>query len=219
MSEIKQPVTKVDFFTRVEEFFEENKKIISVGVSAILIVVVGIIAFNNFYLPAQETEAQEQMFMAQQYFEQDSFRLALDGDGNYGGFLKIISGYKFTKAANLSHFYAGVSYLRLGEFDNAIQHLNKFSGKEPVTSAMALGALGDAYSEKGDMDKAISHYRKAAAKGDNEMITPYYLFKAGLVLRMNGKNAEALKLFQQIKSEYPNSNEGRDIDRYIAMVN
>ncbi len=212
--------TEVDFFTKAEHFFEQNKKAISIGGSAVLVVLLGTFAFYGFYLPGKEKDAQEQMFRAQQYFEQDSFRLALNGDGNYEGFLSIIDDYAFTRAANLSNYYAGISYLRMGEYDNAITHLKKFSSKgEPVLCAMSKGALGDAYSEKNDMDEAISYYKKAADEMENELVTPYYLFKAGLALKVQGKKEEALKLFQQIKNEYPESTEGREIDKYIAMVN
>lgn len=215
-----QPITQgPDFFTRAEDFFENNKKTISYAISGLLLVIVAIVAIRNFYLPSREKEAQSQIFKAQQYFEQDSFRLALQGDGNYSGFLKIIDDYSWTKASRLSHYYAGVCYLRQGEYDNAIKHLKKFSSSEPVISAMALGALGDAYSEKNQMNDAISCYKKAAAKAGNEMLTPYYLFKAGLALKVQGSREDALKMFNKIKSDYPNSNEGRQIDKYIALVN
>lgn len=219
MSEPKHEA-EVDFFTKAENFFEQNKKALSIGGGVAAVALLALIAFYGFYLPGQEKAAQEQMFRAQQYFEQDSFRLALNGDGNYDGFLAIASEYGFTKAANLSHYYAGISYLRIGEYDNAITHLKKFSPKgEPVVCAMAKGALGDAYSEKNEMDEAVSYYKKAAEETKNELITPYYLFKAGLALKVQGKKDDALKLFRQIKNEYPESTEGREIDKYIAMVN
>jgi len=212
------PQEQSDLFTKAEKFFEKNKKAVSIGFSVLLILIIVVVALNNFYLPSREKEAQAQIFKAQQYFEKDSFRLALDGDGNYDGFLKIIDNYGWTKAACLSHYYAGVSYLRLGEYDNAIKHLKKFSASEPVICAMALGALGDAYSEKGDMDEAISYYKKAAGKADNDFLSPYYLFKAGLALKVKGNKEKALEVFNKIKTDYPNSNEGRQIDKYIAMV-
>ncbi|HXH17484.1 MAG TPA: tetratricopeptide repeat protein [Chitinophagales bacterium] len=216
----KKPIStpQADIFTRAEDFFEHNKKWISFGISTALVLIVAVVAINNFYLPSREKEAQEQMFRAQQYFEKDSFRLALNGDGNYDGFLKIIDDYSWTKAACLSHYYAGISYLRLGEYDNAITHLRKFSTREPIVGAMGLGALGDAYSEKNDMDEAVNYYQKAAKKANNEVISPYYLLKAGLALKVKGKNEEALEVFKKIKSNYPESNEGKEIDKYIAMV-
>ncbi len=218
MAAPKQTAEQEDILTRGEHFYEENKKIISIVGGGVLAVVIAIVGITNFYLPSKEKEAQEQMFKAQQYFEKDSFNLALHGDGNYKGFVAIASDYKWTKSGCLSHYYAGVSFLRIGEYDNAIKHLKKYSGSEPVVSAMAIGALGDAYSEKDEMDKAITNYKKAAKTAANEFISPYYLFKAALALKVKGDNAEALKLFNEIKSTYPNSNEGREAEKYIAMV-
>lgn len=215
-----KPVTtdQSDVFTKAEDFFEKNKKAISYGVSALLLIIIAGVYINNFYLPGREQEAQSQIFKAQQYFEMDSFRLALEGDGNYDGFLDIIDDYSWTKASNLSKYYAGICYLRMDDYDNAITHLKKFSTSEPVIGAMGLGALGDAYSEKGDMDEAISYYKKAASKGNNNLLSPYYLFKAGLALKTKGNKEDALELFNKIKSEYPESTEGREIEKYIAMV-
>src|SRR5262249_15074784 len=112
----------------------------------------------------------------------------------------------------------GISYLRMGEYDKAIEQLKKYSGSEPIVSAAAYSALGDAYSEKNDMDEAVSYYKKAADAVENNFITPMYLFKAGLALKVQGKKEEALKYFQKIKTNYPESNEGRDIDKYIGLV-
>ena len=215
-----KPITpqQTDFFTKAEDFFEENKKAISYGTSALLVLIIVVVYINNFYLPGRENEAQSQIFKAQQYFEMDSFRLALVGDGNYDGFLDIMDEYSWTKASNLSKYYAGVCYLRLGDYENAITYLGKFSTSEPIVGAMAMGAMGDAYSETGEMDKAVSHYKQAAKKANNEVLSPYYLFKAAMGLKVKGNNKDALELFKKIKSEYPDSNEGRDMEKYIAIV-
>lgn len=217
MAQPQQPESK-DFFLKAEHFFEDNKKIISIAASAILIVVIAIVAVSNFYLPSQEKEAQEQLFKSQMYFERDSFKLALNGDGNYMGFLDIIDEYSWTKAADLSQYYAGISYLRLGQYDQAIEHLEQFDGDDMIVSAMALGAIGDAYTEKGDMEEGISYYKKAARLSRDNFTTPYYLFKAGLALKVEGKQQEALELFKEIKEKYPDSNEGANIEKYIAML-
>ncbi len=218
MTQPKQAAHEQDVFTKAEDFFEKNKKLISYGAGALLALIIAGVYINNFYLPGREQEAQSQIFKAQQYFEMDSFRLALEGDGNYDGFLNIIDDYSWTKAACLSKYYAGICYLRMDDYDNAITYLKKFSTSEPVIGAMGLGALGDAYSEKGQMDDAVSHYKKAASKANNNMLSPYYLFKAGLALKAQGNKEDALEMFNKIKSEYPDSNEGREIEKYIAMV-
>ncbi|GIV35050.1 MAG: hypothetical protein KatS3mg031_2585 [Chitinophagales bacterium] len=218
MSTTRQSAEREDLFSRAEAFYEKHQKAISIAGGALLAIVIIIIGITNFYLPAQEKEAQEQIFKAQLYFEKDSFNLALNGDANYKGFLRIATDYAWTKTGKLAHYYAGVCYLRLGEYDKAIEHLKKFNTSEPVVKAMTLGALGDAYSETGEMEKAIKHYRKAATVARNEFITPYYLFKAALALKASGQKEEARKLFEELKYKYPDSNEGREASRYLAML-
>lgn len=204
--------------TKTEQFIEDNQKIISVVVGVIVAVVVIYLGLNKFYLQPKETEAQEQMFMAEQYFETDSFDLAINGDGNYLGFLDIIEDYGITKSANLAKYYAGISYLNIGEYETAIEYLDKFSTEDLLLAPIAAGAKGDAYAELGENDKALSQYIKAYKMSDNELTTPIYMMKAGKLLERNEDYKKALDIYEELKEKYPETNEGRSIDKYIARV-
>jgi len=204
---------------QAENWFEENQtKIISI-IGAVIVVVGGIFAYRNFYQIPRNLEAQEQMFQAEFMFQKDSFRSALENPGGgYDGFLTIIDKYGSSKAGNMAKYYAGVSYLNLGEFDNAIEHLNSFSAKGNLMPIMKNGTLGDAYAEKQDFKKAVSFYEKAVSAGDDEFLTPYFLKKAGLLHEEQGDYKAALKAYQSIKDKYPNSTDGTSIDKYIARA-
>ncbi len=206
-------------FSKTEQFIEKNQKIILIVVGAIILVVLGYFGFKRLYLAPREKEAQSQMFMAEKYFEMDSLTRALKGDGNYLGFLDIMDQYKFTKSANLSHYYAGICYLKKGEFQNAIDHLSDFSSDDELIGPMATGALGDAYMELNNTDKAIDCYLKAADKRKNDLTSPMFLMKAGMACELAGKNDLALKTYMRIKTEFSRTNEGREIDKYIARLN
>jgi len=206
-------------FSKTEQFIEKNQKIILIVVGALIVVVLGYFGFKRLYLAPREKDAQTQMFMAEKYFEMDSLNKALKGDGNYLGFLNIIDDYKFTKSANLSHYYAGICYLKKGEFQNAIDQLSDFSSGDELVGPMAIGALGDAYMEMNNTDKAIGYYLKAADKRKNDLTSPVFLMKAGMAYELEGKNAEALKTYTRIKTEFARTNEGREVDKYIARVN
>ncbi len=204
--------------TKTEQFLETNQKLIAIVIGAIVVVSVGYLGLNKFYLEPRSTNAQEQMFMAQNYFEKDSFNLALNGDGNNPGFLDIIDDYSSTDAGNLAKYYAGVSYLHMGQFDNAIQYLKKFKSKDLLLGPIAVGAQGDAQLELGKTDKALDLYTEAYKMNDNELTTPIYMLKAGELLESSNKQAEAIKLYETIKLKFPESNEGRSIDKYIARA-
>jgi len=147
--------------TRTEQFIENNQKIITTVVLAIVIVVGAYLLFTRYYLQPMENEAQSQMFKAEQYFARDSFRLALNGDGNYLGFKDIIEEYGITKSANLAHYYAGISQLHLGNYDQAIEHLEEFDVNGKIVEPEKYGAMGNAYLEKGNRQKALDFFEKA----------------------------------------------------------
>lgn len=204
--------------TKTEQFIEDNQKMITYIVGAVIIVVAGYLAFNKFYLQPKEKEALTQMFMAENYFEKDSFNLAINGDGNYLGFLDIIDDYGITKSANLANYYTGISYLHLGQYDEAIDYLKKFKTDDLLLAPVKAGAIGDAMLQLGDNDGALKQYKKAFSETDNDLTTPVYKMKAAKLLESMNKLDEALKLYQEIKKDYPQSTEGTSADKYIARV-
>lgn len=205
--------------TSASHFLEENQtKIIGI-VAGLVIIFGGIFVYKNLIQKPKEEKAMAQMWKAQYQFEQDSFLVALENPGGgYSGFLSIIKDYKGTKAGNLSNFYAGLSYLNLGNYDAALTHLNKFKPDDKIGPTLKYGALGDAYSELNQMDKAMDNYKKAASASDNDLLTPYYMKKLALLHEAQTQTEEALTLFKEIKSRYPNSNEALTIDKYIARA-
>jgi tetratricopeptide (TPR) repeat protein len=204
--------------TKSEQFLEANQKLIAIVIGAIIVVAAGYLGLNKFYLEPQSVDAQEQLFMAQNYFEKDSFNLALNGDGNNPGFLDIIDDFGSTDAGNLANYYAGISYLNMGQYENAISYLKKFDTNDLLLGPVSIGAQGDAQLELGKTDKALDLYTEAYKMNDNELTAPVYMMKAGELLESSDKNAEALKLYEIIKQKYPETTEGRSIDKYIARA-
>jgi tetratricopeptide (TPR) repeat protein len=203
--------------TRTEQFLEENYKPLLAGL-AIVVVLVGLFWLGKMYLSKRNDEAQSQMYQAQKYLEQDSVNLALNGDGNYLGFIDIAKDYKFTNAGNLALYGAGICYLHLANFEEAIDFLEKYSKKDKVIGSIAIGATGDAYVELGNTEKGIAKYLEAAEFASNSFNTPLFLMKAAELYEINGKYADALKLYEKIKDEYPSSTEGSSIEKYISRA-
>lgn len=204
--------------TKTEQFIEDNQKLISYVVGGIIFLVAAYLGFNKFYLQPQEDEARSQMFMAENYFEKDSFNLAINGDGNYLGLLDIIDEYGITKSANRAKYYAGIAYLNLGQYEDAIDYLNDFKSSDLLLGPISEGAKGDAYLELGDMDEALKQYQKAYRMSDNELTAPIYMMKAANLLESMEELEDALTLYEDIKNKYPESSEGTNVDRYITRV-
>jgi tetratricopeptide (TPR) repeat protein len=203
--------------TRTEQYLEENYKTLIIGLS-VIVILVGLGWLGKIYLNKRNDEAQSQMYQAERYLEQDSLKLALNGDGNYLGFLDIVKDYKFTPAGNLAKYCAGICYLHLGNYNEAIDFLNKYSKKDKVIGSLAVGAIGDAYVELGNIEQGVSKYIEAADYGKNSFNTPLFLMKAGELYELTGKFTEALKLYEKIENQYPESTEGMSIAKYIARV-
>jgi tetratricopeptide (TPR) repeat protein len=205
--------------TRAEQFLETNRNQILYVVGAIIVVVLGIYSYNTYVVAPQETEAQEKVFMAQKYLEQDSLKLALNGDGIFNlGFLEIADEYSSTKIGNTANYYAGVCYLNLGEFENAIEYLDKFSGDDEVLSVLAKAGIGDAFLELGQNDDALDYYKKAMAMNNNKFVIPLVLMKAAIVSEMQEDYKSALKYYERIESDFGDSREAADVEKYIAKI-
>ncbi len=194
-----------------------QKKVLTV-VGVIAVVIGGYYAYSAFIVAPKEQKAQEAMFKAEDYFGKDSFKLAIDGDGTNKGVLYVIKNFSGTKAANLAHYYAGVSYLHLGDFNKAIENLKDFSSDSKPVQMVAYGAMADAYSELKKNDDAISYYKKAASTFvEDELTSAEYLWRAGQLCETLNKNKEALEFYKEIKAKFPKAKQG-EIDKFIYRL-
>jgi len=201
--------------SKTELFIEKNQKAITIVVAIIVVLVLGFFGYRKLYMNPLNQEAKEQMFMAQIYFGEDSLDKALYGDGNNLGFLDIIEEYGSTKTGNLANYYAGVIFMNKGQYEEAINFLDDFESDEQIVGPMALGLLGDAYMELQQPEKAVNYYLKAANAHVNKFVTPKFLLKAGWTYELLNEYDKALRTFERVKNEFPQSEEARDIDRYI----
>lgn len=208
-----------DVIRKASGFWAENSKKILVGLGILVVAVGGFVAYRELVSGPNEVKASEAMFRAQDYFAQDSIRLALNGDNINSGFLKIIDKYSGTKAANLAHFYAGSCYIKLGDFNKAVSQLKEFSTDSKQVQARALSLLGDAYSELGKNEDAAAQYSKAGKLFDkDDHNSPEYLFRAGFLYESMGKNKDAIEMYRLIKEKYSKSERGFEIDKYLARL-
>ncbi|WP_293300260.1 tetratricopeptide repeat protein [Pedobacter sp. UBA4863] len=211
--ETAQPVKK-------GSFIQENTKSLAFIAGAIIVLVGIFIWYQGVYLKNRAEEAANQMFKAEQFVGIDSLaNKAINGEGGYPGLEKIAEEYENTKSANLANLYLGGIYLRKGEYKKAIDALSKYSATgSPVTDPLALGLLGDAYSELKDYKQAATYYKKAIDKSTNKFTSPMFLKKLGLVNETLKDFKAAEESYTKIKTQFPESQEAQMIDSYIARV-
>ncbi len=199
------------------EYFEKNKTLIIGAIVAVILLVGGYIINKYLLQMPKENQAKSAIFKAEQQFQRDSFALALENPGGgYEGFLDIIENYSGTQTANLAKLYAGISYMNVGRFNDAVEYLNAHSASGDYSPILKNGNLGDAYSELGDMDKAVSAYKSATTGAQDALLTPYYLYKLGLLSKRNGDEAGANAAFAKIMDSYPTSEEGTKVDKLLS---
>ncbi len=204
--------------SRTEQFIENNQKIIIYVIVGLVVVVGGYLAYRSFIQQPREKRASAEMYTAQYYFELDSFKLALQGDGKNAGFLNIIDDYGSTKAGNVANYYAGVCYMRLGEYNTAIGYLEDFDSDDKILKPISIGLIGDANAELGKLDLAIEKYLEAADQASNDFVSPIYLMRAGIAYESLNKWNEALEIYNRIDKEYYGTSEQRNIEKYITRA-
>jgi len=204
---------------RVTGLWSQYSKPALITIGALILLVGGFFGYKSFISEPNEKKAAEAIFRAEANYRLDSIQLALNGDAVNPGFVKIISKYDGTKAGNLSKFYAGSCYLKLGDYKNAIKYLKDFSTSSVQVQARANSLLADAYSESGNKEEAVSLYRKAGTAFEkDDYNSPEYLFRAGALYEVMGKNQDAIEMYKIIKEKYPRSERGFEIDKYLARL-
>ena len=202
--------------SKTDQFYNEHKKTIWTVATILLIIALAIFAYVKLIYQPKCVEAAQQAFPAEQSFSNGEYELALKGDGNVLGLADVIDQYG-GKAGKAVFMEAGISALQLGEYEQALEYLKKYNGKEPITAARAIACQGDAYAGLEKYPEAADAYMKAAAKADNTFAAGY-LLKAGILYELEGNKAKALDCYKTIKDKYPQSIEGYDIDKYITRA-
>ena len=222
MAEKKQtqdPLDLEEAMSTSEAFIIKYKNKFLAGVAAIVIVVGGVLGYQHFISEPNEKKASEAAFRGEQYFMADNYEQALNGDSlGYAGFITVADKFSGTEAGNLANAYAGICYAQMGEYENAVKYLDKFSADDQLVSPALMATMGNCYIQMGQLDKGAATLVKAADKANSHALSPIYLIQAGQVYEKLGKNSEAVKAYQTIKDKYFNSYQSMDIDKYIERA-
>jgi hypothetical protein len=215
----EQKLNVEDALSLSEAYLIKNRKGIIGGIVAVIIIIAAFFAYKYLYLAPREEKAEIAIFKGEEYFGQDAYEVALNGDSvSYKGFIKIANEFSGTKTANLAKAYAGICYAQLGKYNEAQKFLSDFDGNDQMVSPAILGALGNCYAQLNQLDKAVTTLQDAAKKADNNTLSPIYLLQAGLIMEQQGKYTDAIAAYTTIKDKYFNSYQAMDIDKYIERA-
>lgn len=214
---LENPDALADRLIKSENFVERHKNLfIGIFVAIAAAVVGGFLYYQN--REAKNAEALAAMFQAEYYLEADSLNKALNGDGQYAGFKSVAEEYGNTKAGNLANFYAGVTLLKQGKYQDALTYLEEFNSDDLLLQARAYALQGDAQLELGKKEEAASLYKKAAEHKANDFFSPQYLMKAAMAYESANQYGQAVEIYERIITEYPLSQEVADAKKYKARA-
>ena len=218
----KEQGTFDDTLNKSEVAFLKYKKPILIAVVAIIVAVAGFFLYKNYISGPREAEASTELAKSQTLFNNQQYDQAL------AGFQKVQSDYSSTDAGNLANLYVALCYAHQAKpnWTEALENAEKFSTSDgEVISPASQMALGDIYANNNQNDKAVEYFKKAAkmanaeaADNTNLSIAPLALRKAGILLESEGKKADALVIYKDIKKTYVNSPVYQDIDKYIERA-
>ena len=211
----------------IETWVQKRQNYILGIVGVIALSTLGYLGYREFIQKPKEEAAANELFYPQYHFDQalnneadrDSlFSLALNGTEGKYGFLAIIDAYPGTKAANLAEYTAGMTYMNLQQYKQAIAHLENFTSEDVILGAMALGGIGDAFAHLKQPEEALEYYEKAIAHNTNDYTTPRFLYKAGVAALEINQKEKALEFFERIKEEFPKAQEASNIEAIIGLT-
>lgn len=215
----QDPLDMEEALSSSEAFLIQNKGKILGTIAAVVILIAGFIGYQHFISEPNEIKASEALFKGEQYFRAENYEAALNGDSlGYKGFLKVANEFSGTKAANLANAYAGISYAKLGKYEEAVKFLDSFSADDLLVAPAIMGTIGNCYAEMGQLDKAAALLMKAADKADSQALSPIYLIQAGQLFEKLGKNSEAIKAYTLVKEKYYQPFQAMDVDKYIERA-
>lgn len=214
------PVNEIDETIKVStSFIEKNFKTLAAAIGGVLAVIIIALVVNQYYIQPKKAEAADNIAVAQQLFIAGNYEQALNGDGTNPGFLQVIDQYGSTPSGNIARLYAGLCYAHTDKAEEAVKFLEDYDlCDDQMVSNAALAALGNCYAQLGQNEKAASTLLKAAKRANSTTLSPLFYLQAGQIYESLGNKDEALKCYEIIKNDYPQSMQRQDIDKYIERV-
>lgn len=203
---------------KTEHFINQNRKSLSIIFGALLVAVGGYFFYQKVYVANKEKEAETYLFYSEQYLNADSLKLAINGDGNHPGLEDIADEYSMSPSGDLARYYLGMAYMKMKNYDQAIENLRSYVAKDNITGSLVFGAIGDANMELKNTDDAISFYEKAISEKPNNFTTPIMMMKLAIAHESKGEYKDAKDVYLKLKKDYPSSSEAAQIDKYIARA-
>jgi len=209
-----------------------HQRALWVAASAALVVVLAVFGWR-FYTERQTTKAAAALDDAMKVF-QAPIRTAGEpqtpGEISYvdeknklsdaaSKFLKVAQQYPRTRPSQVARYYAGLSYVRLGRYDEAQRQLREVaSGGDDGAAALARFQLAGVLDQAGKPDEAVKLYQQLMQNPSVLVPKPLVLLTLAEHYRKTNPQ-EASRLYNQVKSEFPASPAAEEAEKRLQELN
>lgn len=133
-------------------------------------------------------------------------------------FAGVVARYGGTQPGRVAVYYEGLSLAQLGKNDEAEKQLKAVEDTEdPTLAPLAEFQLAEIYEKTNRADQALKIYRQLADKPAEFVPRALVLLKmAGLESKSNSQ--EAAKLYNQVKSEFPDTPAAQAADQGLQLL-
>lgn len=207
----------ITLYARALDLVERNRKVVLYGAAAIVIIVVSVVGLT-WLTSSRNVTAAERMASAVRAWESGDYRTALEGTETFLGLADIVDDFGSTASGNLARYYAAEAHFRLGEYDQALELFRDYDKDSNHLGAAALAGEAAVLELKGEHAEAASVYRRAASIFESDVTSPAYLMKAGRAFEAAGRRDDAARVYREVRDDYPESEEARDIEFFLARV-
>jgi tetratricopeptide (TPR) repeat protein len=206
-------------YVKVTKFYEEHKKKISMGVTALAVVIIASVLYANNQAQNNEN-ASAQFGRVFQLYDSGQYQPAIEGmpERNIIGLRTIVDNYGSTRAGELARFYLANAYYQLGKYSEALQAYEDFSSDSRLLSVSRLSGIGSCYAGLGQHEKAAEYFEEATVKYPGDVSAPENLNSAAHNYVLAGEKSKALDLYKKLKRDHPTTTFGRDAERFITQL-
>lgn len=207
----------VTLYARWLDFYHRQRRYFYLALAGLVVLLAGLIGYT-YYQRHQEQQAQQLLSQVLPLYEQGKYREALDGTQSTQGLLAIARAYGGTDAGNLARFYAADALYQLGDYEQARALWAAFKTDDPMLAASALAGQAAVAENQGDHARAAELYRRAAERYANPVVAPQYLLQAGRNYEAAGNYTEAQKMYETLRTRYPESAQAAEAEIALARV-
>lgn len=211
--EIKEDAL-VTAYSNVRKVIQKNQKIIQYGLLLLIgIIVIGVLMIRS--KKSAEKVASEKLSIAEQYYYINEYKKAT------ASFKELIDTYPGAEASGYAAFLLANIYFQQQNYGEAEKYYRLFYdqySKKGFVAASSLAGIAACMEMKNAFKEAAILYEKAGKSSKNSFSAPFYLKNAARCYIISDKKDKAKLLYQDIISNYPESNTVREIEFLINTL-